>query len=338
MKRVSSVAGSLFALLCCGALMLAPAAGAQQIVVGQTASPSSPPITCNETFSYVEFQEAIAGGNSYVFPSAGLVTSWSVWGGSTGAQEFGVKILRPVIGNSYKVVGGEVGFSLLPGVLNTYPLSVQVEPGDILGTQYYGGGAAPCQFGTGSSGDRVRYDKRIAMTGSTFSFDPEKTESGVRLNISATLLPPPAISTFGPLKGSIKGEKVLIYGANFAEVRSVKFGDHYANSFTVDSEEQITAIAPSTFKLEKKLPLTVTTAAGVATSTQTYSYVGCKVPSVNGKKLRPAKRTLRRAGCKLGRVTKLEDATARTGHVLRQHPSPGTLRVLGTRVKLTLTP
>jgi len=337
MKKVSSVAGFLSALLCCVALMLAPAAGAQQIVVGQTASPSSPPISCTETSSYVEIQSSLAGGNSYVFPSPGLVTSWSVWGGSSGAKEFGVKILRPVIGNSYKVVGGEVGFSLLPGVLNTYPLSVQVEAGDILGTQYYGD-PAPCIFETGLSGDRIRWDQRIAMTSTTFSFDPENTYSGYRTNISATLLPPPAIATFGPLKGSIKGEKVVIYGANFAEVRSVKFGEHYAKSFTVDSEEQITAIAPSTFKLEKKLPLSVTTAAGVATSAQTYSYVGCKVPSVAGKKLRPAKRTLRRAGCKLGRVTKLGDATARTGHVLRQHPSPGTLRVLGTRVKLTLSP
>ena len=82
----------------------------------------------------------------------------------------------------------------------------------------------------------------------------------------------------------------------------------------------------------------MTTAAGVATSVQTYSYVGCKVPSVSGKKLKPAKRALKRAGCKLGKVTKLKGATARTGRVLRQHPTPSTIRVLGTKVKLTLSP
>lgn len=338
MKRVAAVLGSLSALLCCVALMLAPAAGAQQIVVGQTAPPSSPTITCEETFSYVEYQSALAGGNSYVFPSPGLVTSWSVWGGPSGAKEFGVKILRPGLGSSFKVIGGEVGFSLAPNALNTYPLSVQVEAGDILAVQYYGGGAAPCQFETGLPGDQVRFDKRIAMTSTTFSFDPKNTETGVRLNIAATLLPPPTISLFGPLKGSIKGDKVVIYGTNFAEVRSVKFGGSYAKRFTVESEGQITAYAPSTFKLVKKLPITVTTAAGVATSAQTYSYVGCKVPSVANKKLKPAKRALKRAGCKLGKVTKLEGATARTGRVLRQHPAPGTIRTLGTKVKLTLAP
>jgi hypothetical protein len=336
MKSVSALVGSLSALLCCAVLILAPGAGAQQLVVGQTAPPGSP-ITCEGAFSYVEFQSSIAGGNSYVFPSPGKVTSWSVMGGSTGAQTFGVKILRPTIGNSFKIIGGEVGFSLLPGVLNTYPLSVQVEAGDILGTQYYGD-PAPCVFETGLSADRIRWDERIAMTNSTVNFDPENTVSGYRTNISATLLPPPAISTFGPVKGSIKGDKVVIYGANFAEVRSVKFGTSYAKSFTVDSEVQITASAPSVFKLEKNLPLSVTTAAGIATSAQTYSYVGCKVPSVSGKKLKPAKRALKRAGCKLGKVTKLEGATARTGHVLRQHPTAGTLRVQGTKVKLTLAP
>jgi PASTA domain-containing protein/IPT/TIG domain-containing protein len=337
MGRVSAVIGSLFALVCCGALMLAPGASAQQIVVGQTAPPSSPPISCEEDFSYVEFQSSLATGSSYVFPSAGLVTSWSVMGGSSGSQAFGVKILRPVVGNTYKVVGGEVGFSLQPGVLNTFPLSVQVEAGDILGIQFYGY-TAPCVFQTGLSGDQIRWDQRIAMTNSTFSFDPDNVYSGFRTNISATLLPPPTVSLIAPAKGSIKGDRVVIYGTNFADVRSVKFGDHYAKSFTVESEGQITAFAPSTFKLEKKLPLSVTTGAGVATGAQTYSYVGCKVPSLTGKKLKPAKRALKRASCKLGKVTKLEGATARTGHVLRQHPSPGTIRSVGTRVKLTLAP
>lgn len=337
MKRVAAVLGSLSALLCCVVLMLAPGAGAQQIVVGQTASPSSPPTTCDEVFSFVEFQSTIAGGNSYVFPSSGLVTSWSVMGGSAGTESFGVKILRPVIGNSFKIVGGEVGFSLLPGVVNVYPLSVQVEAGDILGIQYYGN-PAPCVFPTGLSGDRIRGDKRIATTNSTVTFDPENTYSGYRTNISATLLPPPVISSFSPAKGSIKGDEVVIYGSNFAEVRSVKFGEYYAKGFTVNSEEQITAYAPSTMKLEVKLPLSVTTGAGVATSAQTYSYIGCKVPSVSGKKLKPARRALKKAGCKPGKVTKVEGATARAGRVLRQYPSPGILRVSGTKVKLTLSP
>lgn len=336
MKRVSAVLVSLSALLSFGALLLAPGAGAQLIVVGQTPPPGVTPYTCNETKSYVEFQSSVASGNSYVFPTAGRVTSWSVMGGPSPASTFGVKVLRPVIGNSYKIVGGEVSFFLGAGVLNTYPLSIDVEAGDILGTQFYGGDPAPCLFETGLSGDRVRWDERIGMTNSTVNFDPEQTYSGARLNASATLLPPPTISSFGPKNGTIKGDKVVVYGTNFSDVRSVKFGTHYAKKLTVDSEEQITAYAPSTFTLEKKLPVSVTTGAGVATSTQTYSYIGCKVPSLANKKLKPAKKALKKAGCKLGKVTLRYDATARTGKVLSQHPSAGTVRLPGTKVKLTL--
>ncbi|HZO05032.1 MAG TPA: PASTA domain-containing protein, partial [Solirubrobacterales bacterium] len=100
--------------------------------------------------------------------------------------------------------------------------------------------------------------------------------------------------------------------------------------------EQITAFAPTAFKLETKLPVSVTTGAGIATGAGTYSYVGCKVPTLANKKLKPAKRALKKAGCKLGNVTLRYGATARTGKVLSQHPSAGTIRLPGTKVKLTL--
>lgn len=80
----------------------------------------------------------------------------------------------------------------------------------------------------------------------------------------------------------------------------------------------------------------MTTEAGTATSTQLFSYEGCKVPQLKGKKLKAAKKQLRKAGCKLGKVKKQGDATIKTGKVVKQKPGPGKLLPPGAKVKVTL--
>lgn len=70
--RISAVAG-LIALL---ALFLSSSAVAQ-IVVGQTAPGASPPAECEEGSAFDEIQRQVAGGASYVVPTAGVLTSWS---------------------------------------------------------------------------------------------------------------------------------------------------------------------------------------------------------------------------------------------------------------------
>jgi hypothetical protein len=49
----------------------------------------------------------------------------------------------------------------------------------------------------------------------------------------------------------------------------------------------------------------------------------CVVPKVVGKKLRSAKRLLRKANCRIGLVSTKNGATAATGKVVRQAPNPG---------------
>jgi len=80
----------------------------------------------------------------------------------------------------------------------------------------------------------------------------------------------------------------------------------------------------------------VTTVAGTATSATTYAYAGCKVPKLDGKKLKASKKKARRAGCGVGKVTKKGEATAKTGEVVKQHPKPGKVLAPGTKIKLTL--
>jgi hypothetical protein len=80
-------------------------------------------------------------------------------------------------------------------------------------------------------------------------------------------------------------------------------------------------VAPASKKLSK-VPITVTTIAGTTTSASTFSYEGCKVPKLGGKKLKGAKKSLRGADCKIGTVKKINGATSKTGKV-RQAEAEG---------------
>lgn len=80
----------------------------------------------------------------------------------------------------------------------------------------------------------------------------------------------------------------------------------------------------------------VTTLAGTATAPQTFSYTGCLVPKLGARKLKAAKKKLRKAGCKVGKVTKVGDATVKTGKIAGQHPAAGKLLAPGSKVNVTL--
>jgi hypothetical protein len=147
-------------------------------------------------------------------------------------------------------------------------------------------------------------------------------------------LPPPTISAITPTEGSIKGAGVAITGTNFATVTGVSFGSVPA-AFTVNSEGQITTAAPPS-KTLSAVPVTVTTAAGSATSTQAFAYKGCKVPQLAGKKLKAAKKKISKADCKLNKVKKLHGATAKSGKVTKQNPKPGKILAPGAKIKVTL--
>lgn len=62
----------------------------------------------------------------------------------------------------------------------------------------------------------------------------------------------------------------------------------------------------------------------------------CTVPALKGKKLKAAKKKIRAAGCKVGKVSKREGATAAKGKVVGQGPKAGKVVAAGTAVKLTL--
>jgi hypothetical protein len=312
-------------------LAIGGSAASAQVTVGQLAPATALPANCEFGAPFDELQASVAAGNSYAAPSAGVITSWSTQVGTGPGQSLGMKVYRAVGPGTYLVVGQDGPRALAPGT-NTFPVSIPVQAGDILGIFLPPGVHSECAFETGLSRDVISWLEANTAVGS--SFPVEESGSGARLNISASLLPPPAIASITPAEGSISGASVVIAGANFADVTGVSFGSVPA-SFTVNSEGQITAVAPPS-KTLSAVPVTVTTAAGSATGAQAFAYKGCKVPQLKSKKLKAAKKKIRKGDCGLGKVKKLDGATAKTGKVSKQNPKPGKILAPGSKVKVTL--
>lgn len=332
MKAVRGVRLSLlFALVVLVSLVVVPSAAAETSV-GQLA-PGTPEVRCKSDKTYDEVQTATSGGNSYVVPATGVLTSWSTNAAPGGGQSQGFKVFRPTGGGNFQVVGEDAPRTLTGGTVNTFAVNIPVQAGDVIGVLYVGGSETACSFLTGNPGDVLAYRSGSAPVGGTFT--AEDIEEERRLNVSATLLPPPAITAIGPASGSVKGATVVITGANFAHVSGVSFGPVAAQSITVDSENQITAVSPVASAIQS-VPVTVTTQAGTAASPQSFTYKGCSVPNLAGKKLKAAKKKLRKRGCGVGKVKMRGDATAKTGKVVKQNPKPGRLLAPGTKVKLVL--
>lgn len=330
MKKFWSTRISLLLLSAAVLVLGVSSSAAAQVVVGQVAPPN-PSALCEYSNDYDELQLSVAGGASYTVPTAGVLTSWSTSASGGGGQNLGLKVFRPLGGGNYLILA-EDRRSLTPSTLNTFPVNIPVQPGDVLGLAIPATGPTACEFETGQPSDVVGYKEGLTGPGGVFSI--EETFTGSRLNVSATLLPPPAVTALTPVTASIKGGNVVITGLNFASVTGVTFGTTPV-PFTVNSEAQITAVAPPS-KTLGAVPVTVTTVAGAATSAVPFTYEGCRVPQLKGKKLKASKKKLRKADCRIGNVKKLHDATAKSGKVVKQNPKPGKILVPGAKVKVVL--
>jgi hypothetical protein len=63
----------------------------------------------------------------------------------------------------------------------------------------------------------------------------------------------------------------------------------------------------------------------------------CVVPKVKGKRLRPAKRAIRKAHCSAGKVTRAFSTKVKKGRVISQKPKPGKKLAAGSKVKLKVS-
>jgi hypothetical protein len=134
-----------------GLIVCAGRAGAS-VTIGQLNPATSPSQTCN-TIPQDLIQQGVASGNTYTVPGNGTITSWSHNAANAAGQSLTMKIFRKVgIGDppTYLVVGHDGPRNLRPGGTtgNTFPTSIAVQPGDVLGLSLGGSANTACVYST----------------------------------------------------------------------------------------------------------------------------------------------------------------------------------------------
>lgn len=318
------------------ALLGLVSAASAQITLGQLAPPN-PSAICSGAPAEVLQATTSSTPNPYVVPVSGLITSWSTNAAAGAGQTFKLKVFRRVGGDIYTVVGQDGPRPLAPSALNTFAVSIPVQAGDLIGLndQDVETTANACLFETGSPADVYAAVVGDAPNGASVILPP--ILPGYRLNISATLKPPPTIAAISPAAGSIKGGAVVtILGTDLGAATAVRFGANPAAGFTVLSDGQITAIAPPA-GAPGAVPVSVSTAAGTSpAASSAFTYTACVVPKLAGKKLKGAKKRIRKAGCRVGKAKKIGGVTAKTGVVVKQNPKAGKILAPGAKVNVKL--
>ena len=128
----------------------------------------------------------------------------------------------------------------------------------------------------------------------------------------------------------------MLKGLHFEEVSAVSFDGVAARKFTVDSDQQITAIAPPGKDAAGQPPRHGHHARGHGGRPARFAYSGCLVPKLLGKKLSAAKAKIKKAGCKLGKLKRVHASAGKRGKVIKQKPKPGKVGAPGTKVSITV--
>lgn len=336
----------LFSVVLLSSVLLVTSATAAQAAPVLLGDPLTGTFEANQFALAFTFGQPVLPGATTVSPVSGTIIRWRMIDGASPYQ-YKLRVLAPV--NSEPTFLG-AGTSAAetpagPGV-ETFATDMPIAAGQLIGLDVE-------QF--------APIGARVAPQASYFVLSPPIADGATEtaeqstdraIGFDAEVLPPPTISLLGTTTGPpAGGTSVTIAGSNFAEVEGVSFGSIPASSFTVDSDGLITAVSPA--GVVGSVPITITTIAGTVTSAQQFAYAvptvaapvapstptavaQCKVPKLTGKTLAAAKKSLRAADCKPGKVTKKKTAKAKVGKVVAQGKKAGAALEAGTAVKLTV--
>jgi hypothetical protein len=323
---------------------------AANVIVGPSltgAGWESEPCEVVPTCTFANFELGTTG-TTVTSPVTGAVVGFNVLGGSTPGT-YRLRTVLPMASVSWFFKKEAAPVQVVPnaGVQN-YATTLPISAGETIAL-------------TASNGASMGY---IEGVGRSTWWEDEPPENGHVLGISepevigfnAEIQPAPTISSLGTMSGpTTGGTSVTISGTDLENATGVTFGSAPAASYTVNSESQITAVAPANASAAS-VSVTVTTIAGKAIASQQFGYVApppppvvpapvvkttkpvkqCVVPKLKGKKLPAAEAALKKADCKAGKVTKLKGATPKNGKVATQGRKPGAKSAAGTKVNLTL--
>jgi hypothetical protein len=250
------------------AFVLPATAGASSVKIGSTFTGAA---CCGPGTNYI-VQSTDATSPKYVVPAGGTrITSFSVQGNADATAKVQLQVFRKTATTgTYTVVGQGVADTLSANKLNTFAVSINVHPGDILGLSNLSNTGAEPIFKSGfSTGDVLNAANGTPTVGSSFAFPAANASPpGFRLNVSAVVQLQPAVTKITPASGPA-GTLVTITGRNFTGAAKVEFGSgtHLGTSLTVVSNTEITVKAPSGVASGTTVDVRVITAGGVSAVT-----------------------------------------------------------------------
>jgi hypothetical protein len=148
---------------------------------------------------YDWLQPTVPSGNSFVVPGTGTITSWTMVGSGPAGQQLTMKMYRKIgEPTTYQVIGHAGPQTLTPGGTagNTFPASIPVMPGDVLGFHTVTNNSR-CSEGT--LGARLLTSMTDLADGASTAFD-ESTNTVI--SIQASFVPD---NTF--TRGNVKRNK-----------------------------------------------------------------------------------------------------------------------------------
>ena len=181
------------------AALVLPARAAAAVTIGQL--PSGPVLaTCMGSSDYL--QPSVTGGTLYVAREAGTVTSWSTDAASGGAT-YTLKIFRRTADpDAFRVIA-HTDPQVLTSGLNTVPVNVQVQSGDLVGF-HISGPASSCTFPLPD--DTVLRASTNLPDGGASIFT---SDDDVRLNLQAVLAPSNGFTFAGLRRDRHNGTAIL---------------------------------------------------------------------------------------------------------------------------------
>ena len=326
---------SIGALACGVVLALACTASAAPITLGPSLSTTNyTPTACANAGGCTIAHGTLASGRLTTSPVDGVITSWSVAGTSASAG-YALRVLGRSGVNLTGIATSTAVTSTGPG-LQTFATALPIKQGQTIGFDV----PQNAQFGLAVVPTDITLETNPFLpNGTTRAFSEFP---GEEVAFSAQIQVAPTVAAIAPASGlTTGGTQVTISGAEFEGASAVKFGTAAATAFAVNSESQITAFAPAG---TGAVPVSVTTPAGTAVAPQAFTYTApapaptCKVPKLKGKTLKSAKKRIRTADCRVGKLTKKKGATAKEGEIVKQVPKAGSTVPAHTKVKITLAP
>jgi hypothetical protein len=307
----------------------------------------------SQVFAPLEIGEMVTVANSALpepgahvtSPINGTIVRWRVLLAEGGSFE--LRVLRHVGGTTYTGVGTSSPETPASLALQTFATNLPIQAGDTIGLDNDASSARVGQiFPLPSAGTLIWNPPLSDGSTLTAGTSPEREYA-----FNADVQPPPTVTSISPTSGpSSGGTAVTITGGDFNGVSAVSFGGIPVAIYPVDSEDRIVAKSPAASP--GPVDVTVTTVAGKSPtgSSDVFTFtappaplvpaaapVVCTVPKLKRRRLRPAKRALRKGHCRIGKVIRKRRKKApRKARVIKQRPRPRTVRPAGTKVHVWL--